>query len=258
MLPWVGAEMLFLFFREMHCISSPIRKKLASVIPKRKVRQMMLKGDPSMVVYARLKSLFFLWSQVILYVHVSASRHYFLPLFIRSSVFREMSFMRQAATFSWYICCSYSAPCLYQIFCFRDGCHPCTILLLLLDTFIIYGSHPMSHLHIIYVSHSFIAYTLHLFIASCIALLLCSCVGLSLHSYTRHSPPWSFLLMRRVHLSDSSLIIYQPSGLEPPLSLFPFDIYQVPWLLARVLRDDLGEWASRCTDSSMLAPTVAA
>ena len=92
--------MLFLFFREMHCISSPIRKKLASVIPKRKVRQMMLKGDPSMVVYARLKSLFFLWSQVILYVHVSASRHYFLPLFIRSYVFREMSFMRQAATFS--------------------------------------------------------------------------------------------------------------------------------------------------------------
>ena len=63
----------------------------------------LLKDDDSMVANTRLRSLFFLLSQAILecwYVHVSASRHYFLPLFIRSFVFREMSFMRQAATLS--------------------------------------------------------------------------------------------------------------------------------------------------------------
>ncbi len=220
----------------------------------------MLQGDLRMVARARLRSLFFLLSQAILacwYVHVSASRYYSLPLCIRSSIFREMSFMRQAATLSWYIRCSYAEPCLYQIFCFRGRCHSCTMLLLLLDTFIIYGSQPMSHLQIIHVSHSFIAYTLHLFIASCVALIPCSCVGLSLYSRTSHSPPWYFLLMRHVHLSDSSPFMYQPSGLEPPWYLFLFDIYQVPGLLARVLRDDLDEWASRCTYSSMPAHTVA-
>ena len=67
------------------------------------VCQILLQGDPSMVAYARLRSLFFLLSQAILafwYVHISASRHYSLSLYIRSSVFREMSFTRKAATLS--------------------------------------------------------------------------------------------------------------------------------------------------------------
>lgn len=50
----------------------------------------VLQDDPSMLVHACLRSLFFFLSKAILacwYAHISASRHYFLPLFIRSSVF---------------------------------------------------------------------------------------------------------------------------------------------------------------------------
>ncbi len=51
---------------------------------------LVLEDDDSMVANTRLRSLFFLLSQAILecwYMHVSAFRHYFLPLCIRSFVF---------------------------------------------------------------------------------------------------------------------------------------------------------------------------
>ncbi len=162
-----------------------------------------------MVANAPLRSLLFLLSQAILecwYVNVSASRHY-----------------------SFSLC---------QIFCFCGRCHSCTMLLLHLDKFIIYCSHPMLHLNIIHVSHSLIASMLYSFIFLCILFISCSYVGPSLYWCTSYTADWLFLLKYHVYLSDSSLFIYQPSGLEPPRSPFLLDMYQIPGLLARVLCDD--------------------
>ena len=63
-----------------------------------------------------------------------------------------------------------------------------------------------------------------------------------------HSP-----IMRRTHF----LFMFQPCGLESPLSSLLLDMYQVSDLPARVLRYDQDKYASKCTYSPLSAHTVA-
>ena len=170
---------------------------------------------------------------------------------------------------------------------FSERCHSCARLLIFLDTFAVHIPHPVSIRSSVfagYVIHVPCCYFL-LIHSSFMGRILCPTYTLfmyhirsSLTCYTHSSLYASHssvinvsdsvsihvsvirLLDLSSHLSRSfvGLISVNVSDIELGASLISFspDMNQVPGLLARVLRDDLDKWASRCTYSSMPVHTV--
>ena len=89
--------------------------------------------------------------------------------------------------------------------------------------------------------HSCVTHVLHLFMRR-------SCVVLASHSFMCRTHSCVAL----IHVSPSfmryvvSLFTYQPRSLQPPWPVLLLDMYHVSDLLARVLRYDQDECASRC------------